>query len=330
MLAAAIALQAAAHLRRRPAAEIVLALDRAADVDLVGAALGHLAARARRLRQALVDGGPHRRPAQRGIGGLRRRPARSAGAESERAAASAVCAPAPISWAWRAIVVCGAAVAAWSRRFWTRASALRLTSSSAFLRASSSARRFLCSSSAFLRASSSTARRAASSAARWRATSASRLASTRARARASFSSSVRVRSTMPPPPEPGRRRARTRRRGPRRRAGAPPPSFRVRPVGAAAGASVVGAGAGAAAAALARRRRRPLDRLLDLDRHRARPPVREFLAHLRRVAALGRRAAARRGREGQRLGRLGLFFLFRHIACCPWSAPARQPALFSR
>jgi hypothetical protein len=70
MLATAIALQAAAHLRRRPAAEIVLALDRTADVDLVGAALGHLAARARRLRQALVDGGPHRRPTQRCVGGL--------------------------------------------------------------------------------------------------------------------------------------------------------------------------------------------------------------------------------------------------------------------
>ena len=65
VLAAAVALETAALLRHRPAAEIVLALDRTADVDLVGAALGHLAARARRLRQALVDGRPHRRPAQR-------------------------------------------------------------------------------------------------------------------------------------------------------------------------------------------------------------------------------------------------------------------------
>ena len=184
MLAAAIALQAAAHLRRRPAAEIVLALDRAADVDLVGAALGHLAARARRLRQALVDGGPHRRPAQRGIGRLA--DARRARRAANRAAGAAGAArrrraPASISWAWRAVGVCGEAVAAWSRRFCTSASALRLTSSSTFLRASSSASRFLCSSSAFLRASSSMARRAASWAARWRATSASRLASTRAR-----------------------------------------------------------------------------------------------------------------------------------------------------
>jgi hypothetical protein len=60
------------------------------------------------------------------------------------------------------------------------------------------------------------------------------------------------------------------------------------------------------------RRHRPLDRLLDLDRHRARASVAELLAHLR-LATLGRgRARARRGREGERLGRLGLFFLFRH------------------
>jgi hypothetical protein len=52
-------------------------------------------------------------------------------------AASVVAAPVPISWAWRAAVVVGDAVAAWSRRFWTSASALRLTSSSTFLRASS-------------------------------------------------------------------------------------------------------------------------------------------------------------------------------------------------
>ena len=146
-------------LRRRPAAEIVLALDRAADVDLVGAALGHLAARARRLRQALVDGGPHRRPAQRASAVWHaRRDRRTPDRRAARHRWSAH--RCSISWAWRAAVVCGAAVAAWSRRFWTSASALRLTSSSAFLRASSSARRFLCSSSAFLRASSSTARRA--------------------------------------------------------------------------------------------------------------------------------------------------------------------------
>ena len=72
-----------------------------------------------------------------------------------------------------------------------------------------------------------------------------------------------------------------------------------------------------------------LDRLLDLDRHRARTPMREFLAHLGRIA-LGRRAGACRRREGQGLGRLGLFVLIRHVGCCPWSAPARQPALFSR
>ena len=83
VLAAAVALQAATHLRRRPAAEIVLALDRAADIDLAGAALGHLAARARRLRQALVDdGGPHRRPAQRGFGRPCRRRERPADGES--------------------------------------------------------------------------------------------------------------------------------------------------------------------------------------------------------------------------------------------------------
>ena len=83
--------------------------------------------------------------------GLAPRRARSADGGSARARRPAVAAPVSISWAWRAAVVCGAAVAAWSRRFWTSASALRLTSSSTFLRASSSARRFLCSSSAFLR-----------------------------------------------------------------------------------------------------------------------------------------------------------------------------------
>jgi hypothetical protein len=73
MLATALALQAAALLRHRPAAEVVLALDRAADVDLVGAALGRLAARARRLRQALVDDArPHRRRTAQRIGALRR------------------------------------------------------------------------------------------------------------------------------------------------------------------------------------------------------------------------------------------------------------------
>ncbi len=185
---------------------------------------------------------------------------------------------------------------------------MRLTSSSAFLRASSSARRLRCSSSALARASSSMARRLASSAARLRATSASRLASTRARARASFSSSVRVRSTMPRPPgapgrtgpeeRPGARcraaagsRARARRRPPLRR-------FRVRPAGAdgaAAGFGGSGAGAGATgagAAVAAGGAPGALHRLLDLDRYRARTPVRELLAHLRRVR-LRRRARAR-------------------------------------
>ena len=61
-----------------------------------------------------------------------------------------------------------------------------------------------------------------------------------------------------------------------------------------------------------RSRCRALDRLLDLDRHRTRASMRELLAHLR-LATLGhRRAGARRGRQGQRLGRLGRFFLFGH------------------
>src|SRR5262244_3370814 len=63
VLATALALQAAALLRHRPAAEVVLTFDRTADVDLVRPALGRLATRARGRGQPLVDGGPHRRPA---------------------------------------------------------------------------------------------------------------------------------------------------------------------------------------------------------------------------------------------------------------------------
>src|SRR5262249_18238994 len=65
VLATTVTLQTTLLLGARPCAEVVLALDGAADVDVVGAALGRLAARTRRLRQALVDARPHRRPAER-------------------------------------------------------------------------------------------------------------------------------------------------------------------------------------------------------------------------------------------------------------------------
>src|SRR5581483_6155827 len=70
MLAAALAFETALLLGARTGAEIVLALHGTADVDLVGAALGRLAARAGRLRQALVDRHlrPHRRTAQHAAG----------------------------------------------------------------------------------------------------------------------------------------------------------------------------------------------------------------------------------------------------------------------
>ena len=81
VLAAALALETAALLRHRPAAEIVLALDRATHVDLVGAALRSLTARTRRCRRTLgrCQGRTHRRTTQRaGTGGGRRRRTRRA------------------------------------------------------------------------------------------------------------------------------------------------------------------------------------------------------------------------------------------------------------
>jgi hypothetical protein len=83
VLAATLTLQAATLLRHRPAAEIVLALDRATHVDLVGAALRSLAARTRRPRRTLrrCQGRAHRRTTQStGARGLRRRRTRRGGA----------------------------------------------------------------------------------------------------------------------------------------------------------------------------------------------------------------------------------------------------------
>ena len=220
---------------------------------------------------------------------------------------------------------------------------MRLTSSSAFLRASSSARRLRCSSSAFARASSSMARRlgflggalardfgvavgvdqgagarfllflgqgAQHDAATAGAAGAGRLGDGAER-RGSMPTRGRSRGRAAPPPQlqGAGRGCRRRQRASAARAPARVPPGQALP--------------------LRREASRPLHRLLDLDRHRARTPVREFLAHLRRVR-LRRRAACACVERVSGLVGLGLFVLFRHVGCCPCSAPARQPAPFSR
>ena len=224
MLAAALALQAAAHLRRRPAAEIVLALDRATDVDLVGAALGHLAARARRLRQALVDGGPHRRPAQRAHRRPAPRPARPADGGWRRGGR-------------RGVGRAGADLLGLARDRRLRRGGGRLVEALLDQRVGLAldlflgllARLFLGQALPVLLVgllARLVLDGAAGGVLRPRAgarLSASRLASTRARVRASFSSSVRVFSTMPRPPGPVPSPARTRAAG---RAGAAAPQRR--------------------------------------------------------------------------------------------------------
>src|SRR5579872_4219184 len=70
--------------------------------------------------------------------------------------------------------------------------------------------------------------------------------------------------------------------------------------------------------------RGPLDRLLGNDFDRARTPVRELLQHLGGIALCRRRTAARRVRKAERFAWLVRFFLFRHLACCPWYAADSQ------
>ena len=159
------------------------------------------------------------------------------------------------------------------------------------------------------------------------------LASTRARVRASFSSSVRVRSTMPRPPGPwpvgrgaeagraGAAGAAARRCRPASGCGRSAPG-RLGRFGRGRGCRG-NAGAGAAAPGV-----RLTGFLTSTVTARVRPCEnfwRTWVASA--LAAAPLRAVVERvsGLVG-----LGLFFLFRHVACCPWSAPARQPALFSR